>query len=432
MKLQESPSDFKATHVRRVRVGLRTKLFLSFLIAFSAYAVGSATYLLQHFFEDKSRYVMFSLHQSAEASCVRLGALTPQSPSTSTSDLLAQLETGSSFVFDATTGQVVAQHVVGTRESSAPSSAELWSQIRSRGQGDLGSFTSKIEVEGRSLFLSACQYRAGTATQWLLIAVDADEALRPAFGLLVKMGGLFGLILLAGLVLVYVVARRLTRPLEVLAAMADELGAGNYHHKVSVPGHDELGVLADSFANLSQRLNARETELEKSTDLANRDFLTGLWNRRYLERRLGEHFSLSRRHGNDLSLIYLDADHFKRINDTYGHASGDEVLQGLAEIMKSQLRKTDFLARVGGEEFVMVCPETNLEGALQVATKLRAKLAEHDFLGPQKIKMTASFGVASLSELAPGEDAVVLMQRADAMAYKSKNSGRDRITSSRG
>jgi diguanylate cyclase (GGDEF)-like protein len=361
---------------------------------------------------------------------VRLSALNRLSDTAATQDLLAQLETGSSFVFEGTSGKLLAEHRLGAPGSGGASTTDLWEQVKNRGQGDLGSFTSKIDVGGRSLFLSACRFNAASTPHWLLITVDTEEALRPAFGLLAKMGGLFALILVAGLVLVYFVARRLTRPLEILSAMADELGAGNYNYKASVPGDDELGVLADSFANLSQRLNARESELEKSTDLANRDFLTGLWNRRYLERRLSEQFALSRRHSNDLSLIYLDADHFKRINDTYGHASGDEVLKDLAEIMKSQLRKTDFLARVGGEEFVMVCPETDLPGALQVANKMRAKLAEHNFLGSHKIKMTASFGIASLAELSPAEDAAVLMKKADEMAYKSKTSGRDRISSS--
>lgn len=183
-----------------------------------------------------------------------------------------------------------------------------------------------------------------------------------------------------------------------LTEIADSLGAGNYTQTISVGGSDELGVLADSFSILSQRLNDRESELEKTTELANQDFLTGLWNRRYLDRRAQEHFSLSKRHSHDLSVIYMDADYFKRINDTYGHAAGDEVLKEFAAILNAQLRKSDFVARVGGEEFVMVLPETNLEGAVQAAIKLRTRIKSHPFLGEKALKITASFGLASGSE----------------------------------
>jgi diguanylate cyclase (GGDEF)-like protein len=166
--------------------------------------------------------------------------------------------------------------------------------------------------------------------------------------------------------------------------------------------------------------------------MANKDFLTQVWNRRYMDRRVQEFFSLARRHGHELSLVYLDADHFKKINDTYGHAAGDEVLKSFAAIMQQQIRDTDLVARVGGEEFVLVLPETGIEGALQVATKLRENIKAFEFLGDKRIKMTASIGVMTLSEDPGLSSSHDLIEAADKYAYQSKTGGRDRISSPRG
>jgi diguanylate cyclase (GGDEF)-like protein len=130
--------------------------------------------------------------------------------------------------------------------------------------------------------------------------------------------------------------------------------------------------------------------------------------------------------------VYLDADHFKKINDAYGHAAGDEVLRDLSAILKAQLRKTDFVARVGGEEFVMVLPETSIEGAVQAAVKLREAIKGHVFLGERAVRVTASLGVTALSEGPSLKNASELIEEADKLAYQSKTTGRDRISSPRG
>lgn len=419
-------------NVRRIRLGLLTKLFVAFTLVMAGYAGLSSTYLLRHFYDDKARYVIFSLHQSAEASCSRL--LSKKHSAAETSLLLRQSDSASGFAFEAKSGGVIAENRLNdASRNSTLRSSQLWTLITKRSEGGrLANFTSELKFQGQRIFVSACRVDSEGDSIWLLFAVDAAEALSPALELLVKMGVLFVGLLLAGFGVFYVLARSLTRPLVALATIADDLGAGNYRSNIVVRGSDELGVLADSFSILSQKLDARESELEKSTELANQDFLTGLWNRRYMDRRVQEHFALAKRHNHDLSLVYLDADHFKRVNDVHGHAAGDDVLKDFAKIMKQQLRDTDFVARVGGEEFVMVLPQTNLEGALLAATKLRNAIKAHVFLGELKVKLTASMGVMSIKENASFASAQDLIAATDKLAYQSKTSGRDRISSPRG
>ena len=424
------PKPSPTLSVRRVRLGLRTKLFAAFTVVMMGYAFLSSTYLLNYFFNDKARYVLFSLHQSAEAACAKLSAAQLNSPA-DMGLMLRQNDTASGFVYNAVSGDVLAEHRLDQSPSDSKIAASsLWTIVSARASGEkLSNFTFEHKVDGQRLFLSACRVDRADSSLWLLFAADANQALSPAKGLLVNMGGLFVVLLLAGFGVFFLIARGLTQPLQSLTAIADDLGAGNYHNKINVKGSDELGVLADSFTILSQRLDARETELEKTTELANQDFLTQVWNRRYMDRRLQEYLSLARRHGHDLSLVYLDADHFKKINDTYGHPAGDEVLKNFAAIMKKQLRETDLVARVGGEEFVLVLPETGIAGALQAATKLREAIKAFDFLGEKRIKMTASFGVMALNEDSGISNSQQLIAAADAFAYQSKTGGRDRISS---
>jgi len=390
--------------------------------------------VLDRLFGATTRYILFALHQGAQSACMRL-SLKPYTQA-ETLSLLRENDSASGFVFssasDATSsGLVFAENRLSS--TFLVKSEELWKVIETRsGGGKLANFTAEeMFAEGR-YFLSGCRVDLADGVSWLLFAAEASDALKPAYELFIQIGALFVVLLLVALGIFFFLARSLTLPLAQLTEIADDLGAGNYTRTIDVSNRDELGVLADSFTILSQRLNDRESKLEKTTELANQDFLTGLWNRRYLDRRAQELFSLSKRHDHDLSVIYLDADHFKKINDTYGHSAGDEVLKSFAEILNAQLRKTDFVARVGGEEFVMVLPETALDGALQVALKLRSHFKAHSFLGDKGLKVTASFGVASIGENAELKNAGELIEAADRFAYESKSTGRDRISSARG
>lgn len=184
--------------------------------------------------------------------------------------------------------------------------------------------------------------------------------------------------------------------------------------------NDELAEMQRELARANRRLHQREAELY---NLARRDALTGLANRLQLNERLPQEIARSRRHARPLGVIIVDLDHFKRINDTFGHEVGDEVLELCAGLLQTNARGQDLSARLGGEEFVLLVPDTDLDGAVRLAERLRAQLAARHVarIGGT---LTASFGVAALC---PGDDGPALLRRADQALYEAKMSGRDRV-----
>jgi two-component system, cell cycle response regulator len=175
--------------------------------------------------------------------------------------------------------------------------------------------------------------------------------------------------------------------------------------------------------------------IEEKGRLATTDALTGANNRRYFVRHLTREIRRSRRYSEPLSLLMLDIDHFKKINDRYGHGVGDEVLQVFARrILHSLPRDSDWFARLGGEEFAVVLPQTALTGAQMVAEKIRQQVGAapmHTAGGP--IDVTVSIGVSGLEALHAAEEPSVdrLMDIADRCLYRSKDEGRDRVTMAR-
>lgn len=158
------------------------------------------------------------------------------------------------------------------------------------------------------------------------------------------------------------------------------------------------------------------------TQMATTDSLTGLYNRRYSLHRLGRELSLAGRTGSPLSLVLLDLDHFKDINDTHGHDAGDRVLAKLGRQIRKRLRSVDIPVRWGGEEFAIVLPGTNLDGAVRLAGELLEVMQSLDL--PEIGGISASFGVV---EYRPGESDNELMARADRLLYQAKRNGRCRI-----
>ena len=156
------------------------------------------------------------------------------------------------------------------------------------------------------------------------------------------------------------------------------------------------------------------------------DALTGLTNRRCLLECLENELVRTKRYGGSLSLIMFDIDHFKHVNDTYGHSAGDSVLREIARQTKLILRKADIAARYGGEEFVILLPETELAGAVLIANRLIQIIAESTVRQEARhsIAVTVSIGVAMIS---PNEIATDLLNRADQAMYRAKNRGRNRI-----
>jgi two-component system, cell cycle response regulator len=155
------------------------------------------------------------------------------------------------------------------------------------------------------------------------------------------------------------------------------------------------------------------------------DGLTNLANRKQLDAIISDEIPRARRYGRELSLLMMDIDHFKSINDTYGHLTGDYVLSGLASMLQKRLRPNDKLGRYGGEEFCAILPETSSQSAVVIAEELRALVESHAFVSEEKrIAVTISLGVATLAEGMQTND---LYRCADEMLYRAKRSGRNRV-----
>src|SRR5690242_9498482 len=180
--------------------------------------------------------------------------------------------------------------------------------------------------------------------------------------------------------------------------------------------------------SLQDQLRAAKAQLER---LSITDGLTGLYNHRHFEERLAEEFRRSQRYSDPVSLIMLDLDHFKDVNDKYGHPFGDRVLRETADLIRSSIRDPDICARYGGEEFAIILPKTHLQGALAVSERifrsLRAKTYMPEVDGKAApLRVTASVGVAFYpsKEVTSPE---LLVKLADEALYRAKREGRDTI-----
>ncbi len=196
-------------------------------------------------------------------------------------------------------------------------------------------------------------------------------------------------------------------------------------------GTDFLVRLA-SFVSVCLE-NAINNEKVKRLGLI--DPLTGVYNRRYFERRLEEEIRRTARADTPLACLFLDIDHFKQINDNFGHGIGDSILQGVAATIREQLRASDVLARIGGEEFVALLVQTEHQRALEIAERVRFSVAEKIFngAGGENITATISIGCSSLRQFADTDDAAqvahALLDEADQALYSAKRAGRNRVLS---
>jgi len=158
------------------------------------------------------------------------------------------------------------------------------------------------------------------------------------------------------------------------------------------------------------------------------DGLTQVFNRRYFEETLDREISRCIRYSREMSLVMIDIDHFKQINDTYGHLAGDHVLKHIASAIKTKIRREDVFARYGGEEFGLLLPEVDTKGALLMAEKARKLVEKHKFeFDKQEISVTISLGVATLKS--GQRDSADLVRAADVKLYEAKTSGRNRVCS---
>jgi diguanylate cyclase (GGDEF)-like protein len=254
---------------------------------------------------------------------------------------------------------------------------------------------------------------------WVVVAeVPADAAFREVRQF--RNAALLVIVLL--LVVVSATAYRLgliiVRPLERLAEGAAEVSTGDLDVDLPATG-GEVGALTTVFNHMVARLREGHEELER---LSVTDGLTGLANHRSLMQRLNEEALRSNRHKRAFSVIMADVDNFKKYNDAFGHPAGDEVLRKVATILRDSTRTVDFAARYGGEEFAVLLPETAIEGALEVAERIRASVEQAQF--PHRA-ITLSVGVAEFPKDADTAQAVIAS--ADAALYVAKREGRNRV-----
>lgn len=222
--------------------------------------------------------------------------------------------------------------------------------------------------------------------------------------------------------------------LEVLKSEVKErLGtivlAMDHHHAAEQSRQSELerelAVVTERLKEVESHARLVEQTLVEQQRLALIDALTQLPNRKAYEMRLDQEFERWRRYRHPLVLAVLDIDHFKAINDNYGHLAGDKVLRIMAKMLRTRLRKTDFIGRYGGEEFVVLMPETPLEAALQTLQAMCGAVAESPFhFRAQPVSITLSGGVAEFVDDVPVE---TVFERADAALYRAKAGGRNRV-----
>ncbi len=189
-----------------------------------------------------------------------------------------------------------------------------------------------------------------------------------------------------------------------------------------------LKSLERENSRILEALRQRNLELEQLTsrlwELSHTDELTGFFNRRFITQRLEDEMHRAQRYHMPLSIVIMDLDYFKRVNDTYGHLAGDRALQTVAQLIRSALRDTDLIGRWGGEEFMLILTNTDNHGAITFCNRLCERIRHHPIcIGETVLCLTSSFGVASLSEdMKKTED---LVRRADHNLYRAKAMGRD-------
>ena len=246
------------------------------------------------------------------------------------------------------------------------------------------------------------------------------------------------IILLAGLsvslYLAWRIGRQITRPILALTHTVSRIGEGHLDERVAQSGEAELGMLQRGVNHMAAHLQTMQDQMQEKIDQAtarlvyqaSHDALTGLINRREFEQRLERMLLSALQQGREHALCYMDLDQFKVINDSCGHAAGDELLRQLALLLKGNLRERDTLARLGGDEFALLLENCSIQDALEVADTFRAEVQRFRFKwGDRIFSVGMSVGMVAIN--ADSGTAANLMSAADAACYVAKDRGRNQI-----
>ena len=276
----------------------------------------------------------------------------------------------------------------------------------------------------------------------LAIVAPFEAAFEPVFGSLRRILAIDLCVVLLASVIALRGTSRVLRPIRVLSDHARRVAAGELDAEVPEPAsRDELGLLARTFNEMLRRLRQQQAEIEAvNRDLRERntelqqaketfeqlsitDGLTKLHNHRYFQDHLSREIRRVGRSGEPLSILLVDLDDFKQLNDRLGHAAGDELLAGIAHILNQSVRSTDLLARYGGEEFVILTPDTELAGAQLLAEKIRTAVAESSFILDESlrpVRVSVSIGVARFAG-----NRKAFFNAADRALYRAKGLGKN-------
>jgi diguanylate cyclase (GGDEF)-like protein len=250
-------------------------------------------------------------------------------------------------------------------------------------------------------------------------------------------------IVMISILLSLIFFRHLLKPISNLANLTREVKNGNYSIRSDYKSDDEIGMLSDAFNNmldtiknnidtLDMKVRQRTKDLQRTQEelkkLAITDPMTKLYNRRYYTNVSLELLALAKRDGQGIGVIMIDIDKFKNINDTYGHSVGDEVIIALAEVLLENARDGDIAFRFGGEEFVMLLPNTDIEGTKTLAEKIRKILEKLNIAsGDDKVlNFTVSMGVSSVA-VSSERNTEKAIKRADKALYEAKQNGRNKV-----
>lgn len=221
----------------------------------------------------------------------------------------------------------------------------------------------------------------------------------------------------------YLFARQIITPLKALTNGALQVANGNLDVSLPLQKNDELGFATKMFNEMVTELKQSHAKLEQ---LATTDALTQLANRKQIMKSLLTHFDYYQRYATEFSILMIDIDHFKKINDTFGHLAGDAILMQIATIFKETLRNVDIAGRYGGEEFLVILAETSGEKAKHTAERIRQAVEQHIFTYEKySLKISISVGVARILQNERNEN--TLVSRADQALYLAKENGRNRV-----
>jgi diguanylate cyclase (GGDEF)-like protein len=240
--------------------------------------------------------------------------------------------------------------------------------------------------------------------------------------------------LMLSLYLAWRIGRQITRPILALSHTVSRIGEGQLDARVELSGNAELGSLQRGVNHMAAHLQAMQDQMQERVDQAtarlvyqaSHDMLTGLINRREFEQRLDHALASALQQGREHVLCYMDLDQFKVINDTCGHAAGDELLRQLALLLKGNLRERDTLARLGGDEFALLLENCSISDALEVADLFRAEVQRYRFKWEDRI-FSVGMSVGMVAINSDSGSAASLLSAADAACYVAKDRGRNQI-----